>query len=88
MITDGAPTDEKIDAVIASMKKSGYELIPGERENLFETLAQGEYRHVALKFNKNGDGLYRELLLIQPNMFDAKMNKGGMSIMRFRAGSR
>jgi hypothetical protein len=75
VITDGIPSEASIQKVIASMEKRGYKLIPGEIDNLFDN-PRDEYRHVAYKFEKNGDGLPRELIIIEPNMLAAKDAEG------------
>lgn len=69
-------------AIIAYMESQGYELyVKDDGKTDLEDLYQSEdpkgYKHVAMKFVKGqSDPLVKELLVITPAMFDAKMTLG------------
>ncbi|HEX2868729.1 MAG TPA: hypothetical protein VHO03_16935 [Ignavibacteriales bacterium] len=57
-----------------AIEKNGYEIV--ETDNLYEDKKPG-YKHIALKLKKgDSDKVTKELLLMRPNMLDAKFGLG------------
>jgi hypothetical protein len=67
-------SSKQFDAIKDSIEKQGYKII--ETDNLYEKEGAG-YKHIALKLVKqDGDKLVKELLLMRPNMLEAKFGLG------------
>lgn len=73
-ILRASPTNQQVDTVSARMRFHGFVTV--DMENLFETPRLGNYRHVQMKFQKPGQSLISELLLIQPQMLKVKNGLG------------
>jgi hypothetical protein len=66
---------KQFDAIKDSIEKQGYKII--ETDNFYEYDKGAGYKHIALKLVKqDGDKLVKELLLMRPNMLEAKLGLG------------